>query len=186
MRPRASDQAIVRACVLRGMGVVDASCEGACACEQRVDARLASRAPRSRWCRIVLRLKPEVPGCCTLKLSISNATSSGGHKFKVLSLLLAQAVSNSWQPPGTKVTAAWTMDSMGEYNATDDENEKKFISSERREERKANARKKAEEKKAKRGGKGDGAKKLGKADGLNPTAKRGGEELKVAKWRVQS
>ena len=126
--------------------------------------------------RIVLRLLPEVPGCCTLKLSISNATSSGGHKFKVLSLLLAQAVSNSWQPPGTKVTAAWTMDSMGEYNATDDENEKKFISSERREERKANARKKAEEKKAKRvgkggGGKGGGAKSGGQASG-SPEKKR--------------
>ena len=146
---RAGDQAIWLGYLrsYENMGVVDASCEGACACEQRVDAHFGeSRTSITVVQRIVLRLLPEVPGCCTLKLAISNATSSGGHKFKVLSLLLAQAVSTSWRPPGTNVPAAWTMDSMGEYNATDDENEKKFIESERREERKANARKKAEEK----------------------------------------
>ena len=142
MRPRAGDQAIWLGYLrsYENMGVVDASCEGACACEQRVDAHFGeSRTSITVVQRIVLRLLPKVPGCCTLKLAISNATSSGGHKFKVLSLLLAQAVSTSWRPPGTNVPAAWTMDSMGEYNATDDENEKKFIESERREERKANA-----------------------------------------------
>lgn len=51
--------------------------------------------------------------CCRLTVRIEEGTSSLEHKFKVVALLLAQAMpSNNWQPPGTKVDAGSALDMM--------------------------------------------------------------------------
>ena len=80
------------------MGVVDLRCEASCAClPQQIDAHhIGDRSERNESVsktrgfsvRPVSALAPHVAPGCVLRLTVLKSTSSRGHKFKVLSLIV--------------------------------------------------------------------------------------------------
>lgn len=97
------------------MGRAALRCEGACECAGTVDAHeTGGRFSVQKLARLPVLLIPARPAACTLSVTILPATSSGGFKFKVLSLMLRANTfpKTEWGLRGTGIDAVQVVDAM--------------------------------------------------------------------------
>ena len=110
-------------CSYAHMGRAAVSCQGACVCAAlEVDAHLDASQQRVSVLhleRVPLELEPRSTGPCILSVRVLPGTSSGEHKFKVLSLMMqgvtrGAADAGFWSPAGTWLEAGSVVDAMTE------------------------------------------------------------------------
>ena len=92
------------------MGRAQVTCGGACACSATIDAHRPEELKSiTRVQRLAVHRAHQgnasddahATACCEVRVRVLRDSSSGGHKFKILSLLLSQPGHRDlWNPPG--------------------------------------------------------------------------------------